>query len=116
CVEARLVERNFAACQFRQLAGVDVDTEHVVTQLRHARGMGGPQVTRSEHRNTATHVRLLSAEGGPLSWLGTDMLLDLHVRCKFKKNKELSVRPAVRRWNASLPGLNAGAGDRCRRS
>lgn len=54
--QARLVERHLACFELRNLAGIDVDSEHVVPEFGHAGRVRGSQIPCSEH--CAAHTRL----------------------------------------------------------
>jgi hypothetical protein len=52
--QAGFVERNVPRGELGHLARVDVDANHLVTQLGHSGGVGRAQVTRTEH--SASHT------------------------------------------------------------
>ena len=54
--QSGFVERDIPAAQFGDLAGIDVDADHVVTELGHSDGVGGAEVSRPEH--SASHTAL----------------------------------------------------------
>ena len=74
-LEARLVERQPGLLQRRHPGLVDVDAEHVVPELRHARSMGRPQVSAPDDRDPSLMARspsvvrlpttVASGDGGP---------------------------------------------------
>ena len=51
-----LVERDFAAGQFGDLAGVDIDTDDLMTQLCHPGGMCCAEVAGTEHGASHSHI------------------------------------------------------------
>ena len=47
--QAGLVERDLSACEFRDLAGIDVDAENLVTKFGHPGGMCRPEIASTKH-------------------------------------------------------------------
>src|SRR6202050_910362 len=63
-VEVRLEEPGAAGPQQRHLVRVDVDAEHLVPELGHARGVRGTEVPASDHRQPH------ASEGTRAAWTG----------------------------------------------
>ena len=57
--QARFVERNVARRQFRDLAGIYVDAENLVTQFGHSGGMRRAEIARAKHSASHTAYRPL---------------------------------------------------------
>ena len=47
--QAGLVERDLSACEFRDLAGIDVDAENLVTKFGHSGGMCRSEIAGTKH-------------------------------------------------------------------